>query len=395
MTELLKGEFLNPHSDGVVFGQGSLTEKLPVLIDRTGAKKVFLISTPSVARTELFKKTEEAVGSLLVGSFAESCANTPRKVVLKAADSTRETGADLLVSLGGSSVIDLTKAVALVLAEGEDFDAHRISFDSDGAVRMPVLAEKKLPHIALPTTPSGSEFTSILAVTNEESRRKDFVVDEKLTPRWVILDPVLTKFTPPRLWSSTVMKEFSDCLEEICSTRGTPYTEALALRALRMIYRDLIPSITNPDDLRVRERIQFASFMSSTNIMNAKLGIVSALRHQLGAYGVPHGIASIIVLPHCLRWNLPYAKGPLSRASIELGLSDENSSPEDSAPKLIAAVENLIEKLGMPRRLSEVDLPREALKEIAEKSAKDYIAETNPRPVKSKEELMDILEAAW
>ncbi len=395
MADILKGEFLNPDSKGVIFGPGTLTEKLPDLITRTGAKRAFLISTPSVARTELYQQAQDAVGSLLAGTFAESCANNPRRVVLKAAHKVHETSSELLISLGGSSVIDLTKAVALVLAEGEDFDAHCIHFDAEGAPHVPDLPNDKLTHIALPTTPSGSEFTSILAVTDEQSNRKDFVVDEKLTPRWVILDPILTKFTPARLWSSTVMKEFSDCLEEICSTHSTPYTEALALRALGIIYGDLIPSITNPEDLSVRGRIQFAAFMSSTNIMNAKLGIVSALRHQLGAYGVSHGIASAIVLPHCLRWNLPYAKEQLSRASLELRVSDESSTHENSANRLVGAVEKLIEKLGLPTHLRDCDLPREALSDIAEKSVKDYIAVTNPRPVNSADELMEILEAAW
>jgi maleylacetate reductase len=220
-------------------------------------------------------------------------------------------------------------------------------------------------------------------------------VDEKLTPCWVILDPVLTKFTPEKLWTSTVMKGFSDCLEEICSTRSTPYTEALALRALGMIYANLIPSVRNPDDPGIKGRIQFAAFMSATNIMNAKLGIVSALRHQLGAYGVSHAIASIIILPHCLRWNLPYAKEALSKASRELGLSGEGDAAEDAANKLVGAVEKLIGELGLPGRLSEVSIPRAALSDIAEKSLKDYIAATNRRPVESAAELMEILEAAW
>jgi alcohol dehydrogenase class IV len=395
MTQILKGEFLNPHSKGVIFGPGTLIEKLPELIKRAAAEKVFLISTPSVARTELFHMAQDAAGRRLAGTFAESCSNNPRSVVLKAAGTAREKNVDLLISLGGSSVIDLTKSVALVLAEGEDFDAHRIQFDADGTPRIPDLPNVKLPHIALPTTLSGSEFTSILAVTDEESNTKEFVIDEKLTPAWVILDPALTKFTPEKLWTSTVMKGFSDCLEEICSTHGTPSTEALALRALGMIYTNLIPSVKNPDDLSIRGRIQFAAFMSATNIMNAKLGIVSALRHQLGAYGVSHAIGSIIVLPHCLRWNLPYAKEALSKASRELGLSDEGDAPDKAANRLIDAVGKLIEELGLPKRLSEVSLPRDALEDIAEKSVKDYIAATNPRPVNSAGELMEILEAAW
>jgi len=395
MTQILKGEFLNPHSKGVIFGPGTLTEKLPEMIKHTGAKRAFLISTPSVARTELFQMAQDVIGSVLAGTFAESCSNNPGRVVLKAAGTAREKNVDLLISLGGSSVIDLTKSVALVLAEGEDFDAHRIKFDADGTPRIPDLPNEKLPHIALPTTPSGSEFTSILAVTDEESNTKEFVVDEKLTPDWVILDPLLTKFTPEKLWTSTVMKGFSDCLEEICSTHSTPYTEALALRALGMIYANLIPSVKNPDDLSIRGKIQFAAFMSATNIMNAKLGIVSALRHQLGAYGVSHAIASIIVLPHCLRWNLPYAKEALSKASRELGLSGEGDAPDNAANRLIDAVGKLIEELGLPKHLSEISLPREAITDIAEKSVKDYIAATNPRPVNNAGELIEILEAAW
>jgi len=395
MTQILKGEFLNPHSKGVIFGHGTLTEKLPELIKHAGAKRVFLISTPSVARTELFQIAQDAVGSVLAGSFAESCSNNPGSVVLKAAGKAKENKVDLLISLGGSSVIDLTKSVALVLAEGEDFDAHRIQFDSEGAPLIPELPNEKLPHIALPTTPSGSEFTSILAVTDEESNTKEFIVDEKLTPAWVILDPALTKFTPEKLWTSTVMKSFSDCLEELCSTHSTPFTEALALRALGIIYTNLIPSVKNPDDLSIKGKIQFAAFMSATNIMNAKLGIVSALRHQLGAYGLSHAIASIIVLPHCLKWNLSFAKEALSMASRELGSSDDRDDPQDSAERLIAAVGELIEELGLPKHLGEVGLPREALEDIAEKSVNDYIAATNPRPVNNVGELMEILEAAW
>ena len=330
------------------------------------------------------------------GEFTESQAHTPQPVVFQAAEAAQTANADALISFGGSSVVDLTKGVALVLAEGYNLETARVHFSPETGLQVPPLPTPKLPHIALPTTLSGAEFTGAIGITDAARGEKDLYVDTKLTPKWVVLDPELARSTPAALWAGTGMKIFADGLEALCSPRATPYTDALAHSALNILYQDLPPAVANVDDVAARGRCLFAAFMLLPNLLNVGLGLVAGLRHQIGGgFGVPHGVASTIVLPHVLRWNLPAATSPLSNAAYALGIATREADAEAASLQLINAVEQLTAQLDIPRRLRDVDVPQEALSSIAEHSAHDFVVSTNPRPVHNSEELMEVLQAAW
>jgi alcohol dehydrogenase class IV len=397
MTQVLKGEFHYPHTERVIFGLGCFRERFHEALERLGVKQAFLITTPSIARSPLLLRVKETIGEWLVGEFTESCEHTPRSIVLRAARRVEEAkpiGA--LISFGGSSVIDLTKGVALVLAEGEKLDNYRVHFDPSSGVRVPDLLNPTIMHIALPTTLSGSEFTNVVGVTDESRGQKDLFMDAKLTPRLVFLDPDLTIFTPPLLWAGTGMKVVADCLEELCSPRANPLTDALALGGLKTLYQNLSTTISDPGRKDARLHCQFASFMAIPNIINTGLGIVSSLRHQIGAaFGVPHGVASTIILPHALRWNLPFVVETLSDVASALGIADDKMEKETSALRLVEAVEGLIKSLCLPVRLRDVGVIKEAIPNIAEHAAKDFFVTSNPRPVNSAYDLMEVLSAAW
>ncbi len=118
------------------------------------------------------------------------------------------------------------------------------------------------------------------------------------------------------------MKLFADGLEAICSLRATPYTDALAQQALGLLMTHLPTSTMSGDRVAERGQCLFAAFMLLPNLLNVGLGIVAGLRHQIGAgHGVPHGVASTIVLPHVLRWNLPAATPQLGETAIRLGVA--------------------------------------------------------------------------
>ncbi len=394
MTQVLKGEFRCPHTEGVIFGPGCFKERLREVLEGIGTRRAFLCTTASVARSALLPQVQEALHPFMVGEFTEARSHTPRGTVLRAARLAQEAKADVLVSLGGGSVIDLTKGLALVLAEGEELHRYCVQFTPSQGMHVPDLPKPKLPHLALPTTLSGAEFTGVIGITDEERREKDLYVDPKLTPRWVFLDPELTEPTPPHLWAGTGMKVWADCLETLSSLRANPYTDALALGALKILYQDLAPSTFRPEDTGARGRCQFAAFMVLPYLLNTGLGIVAGLRHQIGAgFGVPHGVASTIVLPHALRWNLPYAVDPLARVARHLGIVEDQT--EVAAHRLVQTVEELIGRLGLPGRLRDVGVPQEALPGIAEHTTRDFIVSTNPRPVARAAELMEVLRAAW
>lgn len=390
----MKGELKNPQYNGVVFGAGTVREHLREVVQRVGGSRVFIVTTPSLTHTSLPGQLRDTLGPAVVGQFSDSRAHVPRQTVLRAAQAAGQSGPDILIALGGSSVIDLTKAIALVLAEGEDLNRHMARFSPSQGLGVPDLPNSKLPQVALPTTLSGGEYTGALGITDERRREKDLYVDPKLTPRWVFLDPEITIPTPRHLWANTGMKTLSDCLEALCSPRATPYTDALALGAFKLLYENLPLSVEHPEDGQARLRCQFAPCMVLSHLLNAGLGLVAGLRHQIGGgFGVGHGIASTIVLPHVLRWNLPYAVNPLAQAAAQVGLG--GGSSEAAAHRLIAAIEEMTTGLGLPTRLRDVELPRNALRPIAEHVTRDFVVGTNSRPVDSAEDVMEVLEAAW
>ncbi len=395
MPEVLKGQIRFPKADNVIFGPGCMQEHLPNVLQGLGAQRAFLVTTPSLTRSSLLPRVRETLGSSVVGEFSDSQAHTPKDVVLRAVHQAREANVDVLVSFGGSSVVDLAKAVALVLAEGEDLDRMKLQTSSAGFLA-PGLPEPKLPHIALPTTLSGAEFTAGAGITDTERGIKEAYVDQKLTPRVVLLDPELTRSTPALLWAGTGMKIFSDALEVLCSPRATPYSDAQAHGALAILYQDLPEAVEQADDVARRGRCLFAAFMVVSVLPNTGAGLGAALRHQLGGRsGVPHGIASTLMLPHVLRWNLLAATGQLAQAARTLGIAGDTEDPEAAALHMVDTIEDLMARFKLPRRLRDVDVAEEVLPQIAEQVAGEFTVATNPRPVQSSADVLEVLQAAW
>jgi alcohol dehydrogenase class IV len=341
------GRIVNPRSDGVVYGPGVAQAELPALVERVGASRVFLVTTPSLERAGVAGDMAGWLGETGVGMFAGSREHTPAPVVIEAAAAAQASGADCLVSLGGSSVVDLTKGVALLLGEGGALADHRIR---PGSPR-PVLRAAKVPHIAVPTTLSGAEFTAVAGITDPAVGEKQMYLDAQLLPRWVVFDSVLAGSCPPRLWAGTGMKVVSDTIEVLCARRANPQTDALALGALQLLVDHLGAATANPSDQPARGRCQFAVAMVFPQLAAVGVGLVAALRHQLGGgLGIPHGEASTIMLPHVMRYNLPVAATPYSRAARALGLS----SPE----ALISRIEALTTELGLPTQLRATGIDR-------------------------------------
>jgi alcohol dehydrogenase len=281
-------------------------------------------------------------------------------------------------------VVDLTKGVALLLGEGGELADLRIRA---GAPR-PVLRAAKVPHIAVPTTLSGAEFTAVAGITDPAVGEKQMYLDSQLLPRWVVFDSVLAGSCPPRLWAGTGMKVVADTIEVLCARRANPQTDALALGALQLLAENLGPATADPSDDASRGRCQFAVAMVFPQLAAVGVGLVAALRHQLGGgLGIPHGEASTIVLPHVMRYNLPAAGGQYGRAAAALGLP----SPE----ALITRIEALTVELGLPSCLSATGIARADLDgTLVEHVLGDGGSRGNIAPVDA-DGIRHVLDAAW
>jgi alcohol dehydrogenase class IV len=155
-----------------------------------------------------------------------------------------------------------------------------------------------------------------------------------------------------------------------------------------MLVAELAPATADPDDLVARGRCQFAVGMALPQLAMVGVGLVAGLRHQLGGgLGVAHGEASTIVLPHVVRWNRGSCEAALRRAAAAAGV--------DGPDGLIAAIESLTVRLGLPTRLRDVGVAAEALAGVAEHVLGDGAVATNPRPVTDAAEVLEVLRAAW
>ena len=398
MTEAPKGEFKSAPIPSVIFGMGAV-QRLREKVEELGARRALLVTVAPIAdETDLVERVKKSLGDRCAGVFSGVLQHVPRQCVLEGARMARELGADILISLGGSSTADSAKAINLILNESGHIDDFFPKFDRGefklpGASRPTDFQKPKLPQIAIPTTLSGGEFTASLGVTDTTRKRKDNAYDPKVTAKVVILDPEMTVYTGRELWASTGLKIMSDCFEEVCSPRHQPFVDALALHAAHLINLNLLRSIAEPLDLGARALLQHAAWMSLLGIGQTGLGMVAALRHQIGGgYGVAHGIASAIAFPHVMSFNRPVVDDRLRLVARALDLSMKETS--DAVGATINRIEELIREAGLPRRLRDVSVPKEGIQVIVEASINDHQIRSNPKPV-SRAQLVALLEQAW
>jgi len=383
-------EFVYLPADRVTYGVGALAD-LPQQLDRLGAQRAFLVTGQTITtKTGLLDRVKALLGPRLVGVYPRAGEHVPRSRVVEATTAAAEAKADCLISLGGGSPVDTTKAVALALAEGitreEGFDPYSTRFPPPGGPKRPFTTTRPLPHIAITTTLSAGEHTPNAGSTDEAKRRKDGIAHPLLAPKVVILDPEVTVDTPAWLWASTGMRALDHAVERFYSPGHQPLTDPLCLEAIRLLSRFLPISTRDAQDLDARLRCQLAAWLSIYGAFNAPVGLSHAIGHQLGGRcGVPHGVTSCITLARVMAYNAAAVPERMAAIAEAMGATD--------AP---AAVDAFVKGLGLPMTLSETGkVKREDLEPLAHETFVELRPAHNPRPIRSAQEILEILQAAW
>jgi len=357
-----------------------------------GARRVFLTTNRSLGGADgLAARIAKTLGERHAGSYAGITAHSPREAVIAGAGAARAANADLLLAVGGGSVIDATKAMLLCLWHGlsrvEELDAYRDSRGLDPS-RTPAGMEKAIRMIAVPTTFSAAEFTYRAGISDTRRRVKEGFGHALFVPQAVILDPAATLSTPLELLLSTGMKAVDHAVERLCIPETNAYSDATAGEALRLLAGSLPAIKAEPTALEPRLSGQLGMWLSITG---AAAGVGTAASHAIGhtlggSYGVPHGITSCITLPAVLAWNSAVNADRQRRVSAILGEVDQPAA---------SLVSRLVARLGLPSRLRDVGIRREDLRPIAEHALHDPPIRANPRPIRSAEDIIEILELAW
>jgi maleylacetate reductase len=372
----------------VVFGRPA-ADAVVEEMQRVGATKVFVVAAKSLARnTPVVSSIADALGpSHYAGLFDGCVQHSPRESVIAAARAVRTAAPDLILTVGGGTAIDTVKVLQICLAHNVDaaeaLDGLHASIGADGKRYVPDIRPSLVRQIVVPTTLSGAEFSNLAGVTDERIRQKHSFIGPDIGARSVILDPEVTLYTPEWLWLSTGVRGIDHAVETLCSIDAHPYCDGLALHALRLFAQ----ALPRPDDLAARLQCQQASWLAASSIARVNYGASHGIGHALGAFAdVPHGHTSCVMLPHVLRYN----EG--ATADKQRMIADALGRPGIAAADAVA---ELIAALKMPTTLRAVGVKREQLPKIAAAAMNNIWVRANPQPIRSPDDVMQLLEAAW
>lgn len=355
--------------------------------ERIGASRVFIVASKTLSqKTPLVRGIAERLGKRYAGLFDACAAHTPRSSVIAAARAVRAAKPDLILTVGGGTPIDTVKVLQICLAHNVDsvegLDGLHITLAADGTRKVPDIKPSPVRQVAVPTTLSGAEFSNLGASTDERARAKEPYIGADIGARAVILDAAATVYTPEWLWLSTGVRGIDHAVETLCSIDAHPYCDGLALHALRLFAQNL-----RGDDLAARLACQQASWLAASSIARVNYGASHGIGHVLGSVAdVPHGHTSCVMLPHVMRFNQPVTRD--KQKLIAEAMGRPGMAAADAVAELIAA-------LGQPTTLRAVGVKREQLPKIAEAAMGNLWVRTNPQPIKSPDDVMKLLEAAW
>lgn len=386
------GTHLFPVMDRVIFGTPA-SDALVAEVNRLKKHRVFLMVSHTLnTATEEIHDIERALGERYVGLYDAIPQHTSRQGVVAATRAALAAEADLVVAIGGGSVVDASKIMLICMehsiVEVESLDGFEIKIDPDQVPLPPEFRPPSVRMVAIPSTLSGGEYNAGCLVTDEERKLKQTFFHPLMMPLAIILDPKLTVHTPETLWVGSGTRAMDHAIEALCSINGSPLVDASVLRGIEMMAKALPLSKQHPGDVELRRQCQVASWLCSFGLQaRVPMGASHAIGHVLGgSCGVPHFLCTGVMMPSILRYNL----SATGEAQIELAKA--LGRPECGAAD---AFEQFVASLALPTRLSDVAIAADKFEMIGQTTMREEIfIYTNPRSIRKSEDVVEILRLA-
>ena len=380
-------EFTFSVPQNIIVGKGSLA-KLPEVAEKLGGKKAFIISGPHLNKMGIVKSCQDAMKEkgIKSSSFTETEGNPSVETVDKAAAAFKESGADFIVALGGGSPMDVAKAVGVVAKYGGSITEY------EGADKVP---GDIIPLIAVPTTAgTGSEVTAFSVITDHSRDYKLTVFSYKLIPSYAILDAELLTTAPASVAAACGIDAMVHALEAYISTAASPFSDAMAEKALELIGGNIRSYVANRGDIAAAESMLVGSLFAGIAFSWARLGDVHAMSHPVSAYfNVPHGVANAILLPTIVEYNMLADKGKYFKIYNYIAALPV-ASDEFTPDMLVDEILELNEALGIPEGLSEAGVTKDKFDAMADDAMKSGNIAVNPRST-TKKDILALYEKAF
>ena len=364
-------EFFIPQN--IMVGAGTMA-KLPECAKKLGGSHAMLISGPTLRRMGIVDKAADYLkeAGIKVDIFTDVEANPSVTTVEKATDAFKEAEADFIVALGGGSPMDVAKAVGVTAKFGGSITEY------EGAHKVP---GKIIPLIAVPTTAgTGSEVTAFSVITDHSRDYKLTVFSYELLPAYAILDPELLTSAPASVAAACGIDAFIHAEEAYVSTAASPFSDAMAEKAMELIGKNIRRFVARRTDLEAAEAMLTGSLFAGIAFSFARLGNVHAMSHPVSAFfDVPHGVANAVLLPVIAEYNALADHGRY--LTIYNYISPIPALEDEFEPlMLVDAIRELNEDIGIPQDLTT------AIRQTAKR--KDPAKEVSDEEIESKIDAM-------
>ena len=403
----------------IICGQHAL-DKVPSELESKGVSKPLVMTDAGLIKLGIVEKLTSVLNAAGVSYivFDQVPPDSSMDIVNEVAQLFTNESCDGFIAIGGGSVIDTTKGAAASLAcKGVDFATLQGS---------EILKYDLAPFIAIPTTAgTGSEVTLVAVVANTQAHAKLSFTSYKLVPHVAVLDPALTTSLPPKLTATTGMDALTHAIEAYTSIQKNPISDVFTIKAIELIVKNLPLACADGKNVEARENLALGSLLAGAAFSNAMVGMVHAIGHSLGGIcHIPHGQAMMMLLPHCVKFNLDHgihtklyaellpvltsckkaalltsseaAARPAFPSSPEA--ASFSTSPEAAARAFLGELSNMNkyyhEEYGVPLTLSELGVSRESIESIAKQARYDGAALYNATEI-SIEDASEILEACY
>ncbi len=361
-----------PQPKALTFTGADSVKDLCRTISQFGVDKVLIVTDKPLVQlgtldTTLAWLTEQGVAHEIYDGVLP---DPTQSVVDSGIAVLKQAQCDAVLAFGGGSSIDAAKVIALAAAN----DCRAEDCLGLKQCKLPTL-----PFFAVPTTAgTGSEATMFAVISDNETHEKGGVVDPTLIPCATALDPVLMKGLPPHITAATGMDALTHAIEAYIGVWEMSETRFYSMSAIKLIFDNLPEACVNGDNLEAREAMALASHYGGLAITSALVGYVHAVSHNLGGkYGVPHGLANAMVLPHVLDLMKSSAAKKMADIAIHIGLGEPSEGHAALSEKLIAKVRELNEAVGIP--VTTDVIREEDVKDLVDAALKEGSSYPTPR----------------
>ncbi len=371
------------------FGRGARAE-LPEEIRKRGFKKVFLVSDKALVEAGVTCKIEDILkeAGIPYDLYDEIKPNPTIKNVTDGVEACKNSGADVIVAVGGGSSIDTAKGISIVMTNPDRADIKSLNGLSN-------TVNRGMPIIALPTTAgTAAEVTINYVITDPDAEIKMVCVDPNDIPILSIVDSELMASMPKSLAAATGMDALTHAVEGYITLAHNEMSDMFHMKAIQMIFKYL-PAAVNEKDPEAIDMMGMAQYIAGMGFSNVGLGIVHSMAHQLGAvYDTPHGIANAMLLPTVMRFNGEVCANRFREILVNIGRPDAaNLNDQDVINTFVWMISELSKKVGITTTIKDYGVKEEDFEMLAEKAMMDPCKPGNPREI-TKEQFIELFRKA-